>query len=232
MLNLIAVFVPAFYGAGDAVTTNTEKINESFKTLASDGIPKMVTAIKGVLSAAGLQDGGTTDTTTKDKKDGWWKRFKDWISGDGSKADASGRDLRGMGGGAQFGTGGFKNFGQGTKMMLHGSEAVVPKSSVAGSMLSNFKGFGGDVGIADMLAAMKSKAENIMGGGTDMTPAGVGGGGGGTDITQLTTVSNNILKSSTNIESHLNRLVAINMATERNTKTTNKELADMSGTLV
>ena len=57
-------------------------------------------------------------------------------------------------------------------------------------------------------------------------------GGGDMILSQLTTVNNDILKSSTNIESHLNKLIAINMSTERNTKSTHKGLAELSGTLV
>ena len=45
-------------------------------------------------------------------------------------------------------------------------------------------------------------------------------------------INKDLLETTVNIESHLNKLVAINMATERNTKTTNKELADMGGSIV
>ena len=48
----------------------------------------------------------------------------------------------------------------------------------------------------------------------------------------MESILNSMLESSKNNENQLNRLVAVNTMTEKNTKDTNKNLANMSGSLV
>ena len=52
------------------------------------------------------------------------------------------------------------------------------------------------------------------------------------DFSKMESILNSMLESSKNNENQLNRLVAVNTMTEKNTKDTNKNLANMSGSLV
>ena len=132
------------------------------------------------------------------------------------------------GGGSQFkgpkyqqGTGGeFVNFGGGTGVELHGREAVVPEKSVFGSLLSGFQK------IQKAGGAVASAAKGAIG------DAVSGGGGGGADLSQLLAGINAAAENTSKASLDLNKLVAINMATERNTKIMVRELAGGGGDLI
>ncbi len=109
----------------------------------------------------------------------------------------------------------FENFGSGTPVTLHGEESVVPKDSMFGAALS-------------LLAEIKKIGSGIP----ISTPQGGGGGGGSGDTRELLKAMTTNAENTAKAANFLNKLVAINMATERNTKNTNKELADMGGSLV
>ena len=106
----------------------------------------------------------------------------------------------------QEGSGGFRNFGSGTPAMLHGIEAVVPKND-----------FG-----------QLAKVIEQMGSGASANVPTGGGAGSSTAENYLA----ELVELNKNAQRALNTLVAVNTMTEKNTKNTNNNLANMSGSLV
>ncbi|MEL0016581.1 MAG: hypothetical protein VW715_15265 [Rhodospirillales bacterium] len=108
------------------------------------------------------------------------------------------------------GTNGFRNFGAGTPVVLHGTEAVVPKN---------------DIG---QLAGLLSEV-----GATTATPTGdTITNNTNVDMTALTTSTRELVDLNKKVAQHLNTLVTIGAMTEKNTKNFNNRLANMGGSLV
>jgi len=108
------------------------------------------------------------------------------------------------------GTNGFRNFGAGTPVVLHGTEAVVPKN---------------DIG---QLAGLLSEV-----GATTATPTGdTITNNTNVDMTALTTSARELVDLNKKVAQHLNTLVTIGAMTEKNTKNFNNRLANMGGSLV
>ena len=116
----------------------------------------------------------------------------------------------------QQGTQGYRDFGSGTPVMLHGSEAVVPQ---------------GD--ISQALTALKGAMENV-GGGTTVNNEGAttNNMASGVDMTTLNANTEQLIALTEKTAQHLNTLINIGAMTEKNTKNTNNNLANMSGSLV
>jgi hypothetical protein len=108
------------------------------------------------------------------------------------------------------GTNGFRNFGAGTPVVLHGTEAVVPKN---------------DIG---QLAGLLSEV-----GATTATPTGdTITNNTNVDMTALTISTRELVDLNKKVAQHLNTLVTIGAMTEKNTKNFNNRLANMGGSLV
>lgn len=132
-----------------------------------------------------------------------------------------GDNLTGSGVSANFGTEGFQNFGSGTRATLHGSEMVLPERNVGE--------------LADKLAsAIASMTMSNTTNNNTNTTAGdnVTNNAASIDMTTLNTNTTELIDLNKKLANHLNTLITIGAMTEKNTKNTNNNLANMSGSLV
>lgn len=111
-----------------------------------------------------------------------------------------------------YGSKGFRNFGSGTPVVLHGEEAVVPRNDIG-----QLAGLLADVG--------GSQTTNNTAGDTVTNNTNV-------DMTTLNTSTKELVDLNKKVAQHLNTLVTIGAMTEKNTKNFNNRLANMGGSLV
>jgi hypothetical protein len=110
-----------------------------------------------------------------------------------------------------YGSKGFRNFGSGTPVVLHGEEAVVPKN---------------DIGqLAGLLSGVGATTTNKTAGDTITNNTNF-------DMTSLNTSTKELVDLNKKVAQHLNTLVTIGAMTEKNTKNFNNRLANMGGSLV
>jgi len=152
------------------------------------------------------------------------------------------------------GTDGFQNFGSGTKVKLHDSEAVVPEKSSLGQMLKEMMATGMPPAteVAPEKSSLTQMIKDLMGTGMPMTEkaqrsAATTNNNTATtatntttnntaapavDMTTLNTNTTELIEVNKKVAEHLNTLVTIGAMTEKNTKSTNNSLANLSGSLV
>jgi len=114
------------------------------------------------------------------------------------------------------GSDGIQNFGSGTPVMLHGREAVATRDQLA-NLANEILATGTAVSSTGQkeLVTNNTTIDNTMG-----------------DLTALNTAVNDLIKTNKTMEQHLNMLVTVSAMTEKNTKKTNFNLANLSGSLV
>ena len=152
------------------------------------------------------------------------------------------------------GTDGFQNFGSGTKVKLHDSEAVVPEKSSLGQMLKEMMATGMPPAteVAPEKSSLTQMIKDLMGTGMPMTEKAQRSAAttnNNTATTATNTTTNNtaapavdmttlnantteLIEVNKKVAEHLNTLVTIGAMTEKNTKSTNNSLANLSGSLV
>ena len=116
-------------------------------------------------------------------------------------------------GGAQYGTKGFRDFGSGTPMTLHGSEMVLPKNNV-GELAKELAVLGSPVTKTTEQSTVTNNSTTAI------------------DMTTMNKNTLELIELNKKVAQHLNTLVTIGAMTEKNTKSTNNSLANMGGSLV
>ena len=199
------LLAPILYDNSEAVVEFTSAFNTKIKDIVKEGggLDKFY---EGLGKFKDYLITGKVPTFTGDgKKKATAKELDDMISIDGK---IPGLDEFNQG------TNGFRNFGSGTPAMLHGVEAVVPKN---------------DIGqLANLLAEVGATTTNTN------TTAGdtITNNTTAMDMTILNNNTTELIDLNKKLAQHLNTLVMIGSMTEKNTKDTKNNLANMGGSLV
>ena len=122
------------------------------------------------------------------------------------------------------GSGGFKDFGSGTPAVLHGVEAVVPENSISQLAMDLLLGLGKPVS-----KAAKAETATVT---NNNSTTNVDTNANVVELKSMNVTMTKLAELNKKVEQHLNTLVTIGALTERNTKNTQNNLANMSGSII
>tara|TARA_B100001094_G_scaffold269621_1_gene273907 strand:- start:174 stop:1619 length:1446 start_codon:yes stop_codon:yes gene_type:complete len=199
------LLAPILYDNSEAVVEFTSAFNTKIKDIVKEGggLDKFYEGLGKFKDY--LITGKVPTFTGNGKKKATAKDLDDMISIDGM---VPGLDEFNQG------TNGFRNFGSGTPAMLHGVEAVVPKNDIG--QLANLLAEAG----ATTTNTNTTAGDTITNNTTAM------------DVTTLNANTTELIDLNKKVAQHLNTLVMIGSMTEKNTKDTKNNLANMGGSLV
>ena len=202
------LLAPVLYDNSEAVVGFTSAFNTKIQDIVKEG-GGLDEFYEGLKKFKDYLVTGDINIFKKDKKK---KKYEEVDLGDTS-----------IGGGisANNGTEGFQDFGSGTRATLHGSEMVLPERNVGE--------------LSKQLAAAVSQMTNKT---TSVTNTNTTAGDSVTnnttsmDMTKLNANTEQLIALTEKTANHLNTLVTIGAMTEKNTKSTKNNLANMGGSLV
>ena len=199
------VLTPLIYSGGRAAEA-TETLNGKMKSLAEDGIPaaeKFFGRINNALFGDGTGSKKTNSSAIINQGSSHLpKNIKPYNNG----------------------TDGFQDFGSGTIAKLHGEEMVMPKNNI-GDLAKELMALGTPVTnkAKEQMSATTNNSTSINNNSVNNSTM---------DISQLVKTSQDNYELNKKMAQHLNTLVTIGAMTEKNTKSTNNSLVDLSGSLV
>ena len=199
------VLTPLIYSGGRAAEA-TETLNGKMKSLAEDGIPaaeKFFGRINNALFGDGTGSKKTNSSSIINQGSSHLpKNIKPYNNG----------------------TDGFQDFGSGTIAKLHGEEMVMPKNNI-GDLAKELMALGTPVTkkAKEQMSATTNNSTSINNNSVNNSTM---------DISQLVKTSQDNYELNKKMAQHLNTLVTIGAMTEKNTKSTNNSLVDLSGSLV
>ncbi len=202
-------FLQPFIFAGQDSVTATENLRLKLQEITEGSLKDFNAMLPQIGKFLGFDTGEAETTTTEDKKG-----FFNWFGG-GNRGPLDAFSYLDYDQGSK----GFQNFGTGSPAMLHGSEAVVPENTVLGNAIS----------ILETIAKNPNSITNNAG---DNVSSVTNTTVDNNSFAMLNSSMNDLLDSNKKMVQHLNTLITIGAMTEKNTKSTNNNLANMSSSLV